>query len=179
MQIPADYNLYLDGIKIPYSNNAKYLGMTLDTKLRWKEHIKKKRIELDIRLSKLYWLLGRKSKLSVYNKLLFYNQVLKPVWTYGIQLWGCTCKNNISIIQRFQNRALRIITNCPWYVRDADLHRDTGIQPVADVIQQFADAHNLRLSSHVNDEAFKLFNRPTTSRRLKRKLPQDLVSRNN
>ena len=50
MQIP-DYNLYLDGIKIPYSNKTKYIGMTLDTKLRWKEHIKKKRIELDIRLS--------------------------------------------------------------------------------------------------------------------------------
>ena len=88
MQNPVNNNLYLDGIKIPYSNNAKYLGMTLDTKLRWKEQIEKKMIELDIRLSKLYWLLGRKSKLSVYNKLLVYNQVLKPVWTYGIQLWG-------------------------------------------------------------------------------------------
>ena len=43
-----------------------------------------------------------------------------------------------------------MITNCLWYVRDADLHRDIGIQPVDDVIQQFADAHNLRLSSHVN-----------------------------
>ena len=66
--------------------------MTLDTKLRWKEHIKKKRIELDIRLPKLYWLLGRKSKLSAYNKLLFYNQVLKPVWTYGMQLWAAPVK---------------------------------------------------------------------------------------
>ena len=79
MQIPADYNLYLDGIKISHSNNANYLAMTLDAKLRWKAQIKKKIIELVVRLSKLYWLLGRKSKLSVYNKLLFYNQVLKPV----------------------------------------------------------------------------------------------------
>ena len=28
---------------IPYQNNAKYLGMTLDAKLRWKVHVKRKK----------------------------------------------------------------------------------------------------------------------------------------
>ena len=46
------------------------------------------------------------------NKLLIYNQVLKPVWTYGIQFWRCTCKSNMDIIQRFQNKALHLTTNC-------------------------------------------------------------------
>jgi hypothetical protein len=32
----------INGNQIPYSNMAKYLGMTLDAKLRWKEHVKKK-----------------------------------------------------------------------------------------------------------------------------------------
>ena len=48
-----------------------------------------------------------------------------------------TCKSNIDIIQRFQNKVLRLITNCSWYVRDSDLQGDIGIQPVADVIQKF------------------------------------------
>lgn len=34
--------------------------------------------------------------LSVDNKLLLYKQILKPVWTYGIPLWGCTKKNLIN-----------------------------------------------------------------------------------
>jgi hypothetical protein len=29
----------INGTQIPYANTAKYLGMTLGTKLRWKEHI--------------------------------------------------------------------------------------------------------------------------------------------
>ena len=36
-------NVYIDHIVVPHSNTAKYLGMTLDVKLKWKEHIKKKK----------------------------------------------------------------------------------------------------------------------------------------
>jgi hypothetical protein len=49
-----------------------------------------KRDELNIKFKKMYWLLGRNSELSIYNRLilLVYKQVLRPVWSYGIQLWG-------------------------------------------------------------------------------------------
>jgi hypothetical protein len=70
--------IYISGTQIPYANTAKYLGMTLDTKLRWKEDIKKKRDELNIKFRKMYWLLGRTlscpftTNLSCINK--FYDQ---------------------------------------------------------------------------------------------------------
>lgn len=170
-------NIYIDNVVIPYSNSAKYLGMTLDAKLHWKEHVKKKKEELDIKLSKLYWLLGRNTKTSTFNKLLVYNQVLKPVWSYGIQLWGCTSKSNVEIIQRFQNKALRSIMNVPWYVRNSDLQRDIGIDPVVIAIEKYAAAHMLRLTSHPNVEASKLAeaNINDRRRRLQRIRPQDLI----
>lgn len=70
---------------VPYSNTAKYLGMTLDAKLRWKAHIKIKRNQLFNLYSKMEWMIGRNSNLSVHNKLLLYKLILKPIWTYGIQ----------------------------------------------------------------------------------------------
>jgi hypothetical protein len=80
---------FINGTKVPYANTAKYLGMTLHAKLRWKENIKKKRDKLNIKFRKMYWLLGRNSELSVHNELILYKQVISPVWSYGIQLWGC------------------------------------------------------------------------------------------
>jgi hypothetical protein len=42
----------INNTNITYSNTAKYLGMNLDIRLRWKEHIKKKRRELDLKYKK-------------------------------------------------------------------------------------------------------------------------------
>jgi hypothetical protein len=78
----------MNGRTIPHSLTVKYLGMTLDAKLRWKVHVKKKREELGLKYKRMYWLTGRRSAMSTHNRLVFYKQILKPVWTYGIQLWG-------------------------------------------------------------------------------------------
>ena len=44
----------------------------------------------------MYSLLGRKTKLSVKNKLLLYKTILKPIFAYGIQLWGTAANLNIA-----------------------------------------------------------------------------------
>jgi hypothetical protein len=80
----------ISNIKIPVQTETKYLGLYLDQKLTWQKHVKTKRQKLNLRLREMYWLLGCKSKFSIENKLLLYKCLIKPIWTYGIQLWGCT-----------------------------------------------------------------------------------------
>jgi hypothetical protein len=46
--------------------------MTLDAKLRWKEHVKKKHEESAFKYKKMYWLMGRRSALYIHNKLALY-----------------------------------------------------------------------------------------------------------
>ena len=108
---------------IPHSNTAKYLEVTLDAKLHWKAHVKKKREEIGLKYKKMYWLMGRRSALSVQSNLMLYKQILKPVRTTTYS-WLCTKQTNADIIQRFQNKILRNIDDAPWYIRNADLHRD-------------------------------------------------------
>jgi hypothetical protein len=165
----------LNGVTLQPANTAKYLGMTLDTKLRWKAHVKKKHQELQIKLRKLYWLIGPRSHLSIHNKLLLYKQILKPVWLYGAPLWGCATKSNISVIQRFQNKVLRCIVNAPWYTRNTDLHRDLGVVSVLSAIKRCATSHHIRLQHHTNVEAASLLYHGNITRRLKRTKPFELL----
>jgi len=67
--------------------------------------------------------------LSLENKLLVYKAILKPIWTYGVQLWGTASNSNIDIVERFQSKVLRIITDAPWYVPNTVIRRDLQVLP--------------------------------------------------
>ncbi|KAL1448078.1 hypothetical protein WDU94_013869 [Cyamophila willieti] len=135
----------------------------------------KKRQQLDLKYNQMRWLMGRSSPLPIENKILLYNMVLKPIWTYGICLYGVTSASNRLIIERFQNKVLREMVNAPWYIRNDMLHRDLGVEYVKDAIQRFALAHQKRLQVHDNSEAVRLLDVSNLSRRLKRKKPFELV----
>ncbi|KAI5742412.1 hypothetical protein M8J77_007001 [Diaphorina citri] len=50
---------------IPQNDNVRYLGIHLDRKLTWKQHIEKKKVQLKLKHSKMFWLMGSKSKVSI------------------------------------------------------------------------------------------------------------------
>jgi hypothetical protein len=94
------------------------------------------------------WLVGRKSKLTIENKLLLYKAIMKPIWSYGIQLWGCAKPSNAQIIQRLQSKTLRIVFNAPWYVSNKTLHKDSRIPFVEDEIIRMTNRYLLNLTGH-------------------------------
>lgn len=159
---------------IPSKENVKYLGLHLDRRLTWKAHISAKRKQLDNKIKQMYWLLGSRSKLSLQNKVLLLKTILKPIWTYGIELWGTASNSNIEILQRFQSKSLRLITNAPFYVRNNDLHKDLKIPFVKSEIKKFSSNYLQRLSNHSNILAITLLDQTDEVRRLKRKHVLDL-----
>jgi hypothetical protein len=98
----------------------------------------------------MYWLLGRKSKLSTSNKLLIYKTILKLIWTYGIQLWGKASTSNIEILELFQSKALRMTVDAPWYVPNTVIRRDLQIPTVKEEIRHYSSQYSARLSAHTN-----------------------------
>jgi hypothetical protein len=96
----------LNGKHIPQDETVKYLGIHLDRRLTSKTRIFTKRKQLGLIFQRMYWILGRKSELSLANKLLLCKTILKPIRTYDIPLWGSACHSNIEILQRFQKKSL-------------------------------------------------------------------------
>jgi hypothetical protein len=90
------------------------------------------------------WLLGRKSKLSIENKLLLFKCIIKPIWTYGIHLWGCIKPSYTKIIQSFQFKVLPLITNARWYVSNLTLHNNLQIPFVIEEIHRLSTLYTIK-----------------------------------
>ena len=101
---------------IPQTEVVKCPGLHFDCRLNWKEHIARKRNQIDIKTKEINWLMGKKIS-SIENKLLIYKALFKPIWSYGVEVWGCSSKSNIAIMQRSQSKILRTLENAPWYVK--------------------------------------------------------------
>jgi hypothetical protein len=106
-------------------------------------------MQLNMKTKQMNWLIGRRSQLSLENKRVIYKDILKPIWTYGIELWGCAKPPNIKIIlQTYQSKPLRMMTNVPWYVSNQTLHDDLKIPFIKDVIHSQSTKYINRNKNH-------------------------------
>jgi hypothetical protein len=161
--------IFFNNILIPESPSVRYLGMHMDKKLTCRGHIVKKRKQIFLKFKQLYWLLGRKSPSSLENKVLVYKVATKPIWTYGIEIWGCASNSSIAILQKCQSKILRSMADAPWYVSNSTLNNDLGIPFIKDVLQERSSKHHDRLEVHPNTLL-----KNHSNRRLKRRLTIDL-----
>jgi hypothetical protein len=168
--------VHINDVQIPQENQVKYLGLHLHRRLTWHTHIFAEHKQLGFSLTKMYWLLGRKSKLSINNKLLIYKVILKPIWTYSIQLWGTTSNSNIEILEHFQSKVLRLIVDVPWYVSNSVISKDLQIPMVKEEISRFSSHYDVRISVHPS-ELIASLTEPPIHRCLCRYWPHDLLVR--
>lgn len=169
----------LNGQQLTQADDTKYLGLHIDRRLTWRKHIFTKRKQLGLKLRQMYWLIGRQSQLTLENKLLLYKVILKPIWSYGIQLWGTASNSNLEILQRFQNKVLRLVVDAPWYVPNTRIAEDLHIPTIKEEIQRFSVNYCARTEVHPNVLARTLFEPTGAVQRLKRFKPNDLMARFN
>ena len=168
-------NILLNGAHITQTKHVKYLELHLDTQLTWKLHTKSIIEKIQKTRRQMHWLTSRKSKLSIENKLKIYKTIIKPIWTYGIRLWGTTAMRHINKIGIMQAKILRTIVNAPWYVRNEDIRRNLGIPTVKEEISRYSEKYKLRIATHINRLAAETYKTINMDRRLKRKHPADLI----
>ncbi len=133
-------------------------------------------IQQNRHLKKYYCLIGPYSELSLVNKRLIYFSIFKLAWAYGCELWGATAITNRLIIERFQNKYMRVITGAPFYLTNAQLSTDLDIIPVDEVISQKVNRYSQRLHCHSNVGAIAPLDTNNDIRRLRRSYNWDFIS---
>jgi hypothetical protein len=92
----------------------KLLGITLNDKLKWENHINSICSKAS---SRLYFLkLLKRSRVSMADLLYYYSTIVRPVLEYACQVWHASLTQEQSAhIEKIQKRALRIIYGCDSY----------------------------------------------------------------
>jgi hypothetical protein len=113
------------------------------------------------------------SQNSTSNKFPIYKTVLKPVWTYVIQLWGTASTFDIEILECFQLKVLCMIVDTSWYVLNRVIQRNLQTPTVKEEICRYSSQYSARLSAHAKD----LLEQLLYKRRLWRHLPDNMPTR--
>ena len=126
------FKVNLLGPNIPLVDELVYLSITITSNLSWSKHIAYMSKCINFKLVQLKQL----SELDCPRSLLLqiYKSYIQPKFDYGITIWGCTSRENIYKVQRLQNRAARIISNCYDYSADSGLNLlvDLGLHNITE-----------------------------------------------
>ena len=144
--------------EINWSNEVKYLGITLDKRLTYQKHISNVSKKFINCKRALYTLLGKHSKLTIKNKLLIYKLYLRPIISYAAPAFGYTAKSNFIKLQRLENILLRTITNARWFFKNKDIRLALNIPSFTEFCKKLTKRTFEAIESHPNPELENILN---------------------
>ena len=139
-----DLNLQIGGEKIDWVQSMKYLGVILDDKLTFDEHIS----QTHTKPSKKLGILQRaRDYLDTNTSLLLYESLVQLHLDYCDLVYMCTTLQNLNKLQLIENGACRIILCVSKDTSIEQMHKELGI-PTLEQCRQY----------HMANECYKSVN---------------------
>jgi len=111
VQVDESLKVTINNVEIERVHITKFLGVLVDDKLNWKQHVS----YIKGKVSKAVGILCKARKVLNENTLVtLYNSLLYPYLTYCIEVWGSCNKTELNAILKLQKRALRIIASANY-----------------------------------------------------------------
>ena len=110
-RIITDEVLYINNEIITNVKSTKFLGVMIDCKMSWAEHIH----YIKCKISKGVGILCKARKVLKRSTLLcLYYSFIYPYFIYCIEVWGGACDTHISSLYILQKKILRIIQSASY-----------------------------------------------------------------
>jgi hypothetical protein len=100
-------SISLNGVSLLQKDCVKYLGIYLDSKLSWKNHIDHVKKKLSSSISVIYNL--RSFVTPVILKQIYYSFIYSNI-LYGIEVWGAANKTSLLGVSKLMNKSIRALS---------------------------------------------------------------------
>lgn len=122
--------LNVNNVMINFVDSVSFLGLTIDCKLKFKDHIG----VVSKKLSKVVGIMYKvREYLTVKSLTSLYYSLFYPYLLYGNVLWGGTYNVHLHTVEMLQKRAVRIITGSEYLAHTDPLFYSTGILKIDDL----------------------------------------------
>ena len=124
-------NVRLADSEITHVPALKFLGVTIDNKLTWKNH-------LDIicnKLSKSVGVLFRIKMLPTNILRMIYNAIIAPCLDYGITVWGSAANIYLDRLFKLQKRAIRIVNHSTFLAHTSPIFYSLNLLNIYDIFK--------------------------------------------
>lgn len=144
-------NLKMNGRDITWSRSVRYLGVFLNTRLTFNDHVSHIVGKINLAIKLLYPLINRKSELNFENKICIYKSIFQPIALYACPVWGTCAKTHIKKIQVCQNKVLKLMLNLPWHFSTRRLHELSRTELIKTNISRISNNFYILCSHNENN----------------------------
>lgn len=168
-----------NGQTFNWKDTVKYLGVILDRKLTFKQHVEHAVNKASAAsFSSLYCILNRKSCASIDCKLRIYKSHIRPILTYACPVFANAAHCHLNKLQLFENKLLRMIQNIHWNdFKSTEVIHDSANIPLISKFMSRLTANFYSKVVHLQNNLFSnlgQYNQDSLSFRVKHKLPKPM-----
>lgn len=125
-------SINIAGEEIEQVTSTKFLGVIIDEKLTWKNHI----LHVKQKLSKCISIIYRSGFVIDQSALyILYCSLFLPYLSYCLEVWGLTYKSNTECIVLLQKKVIRIIAKVNKFAETTSIFKNLGILKFRDLVK--------------------------------------------
>ena len=130
---PLRANFVISGEPIAQKASVKYLGVYIDNKLKWKDHIKTVASKVTRAIAMTRY---TKKFIPKHTLQMLYQGLVEPHFRFCCSVWGTCVVTSRCTLEKLQNRVIRIISDSPFDAPPKPLLRELRLPSIADMIRQ-------------------------------------------
>ena len=128
--VSDNLNIIICDQYIERSYSTKYLGIIIDYKLTWNDHVR----YIQSKLSKSCGILYKVKHILTKETLhILYYSLIYPYLQYCNVVWGMATKSVLNPLMLLQKRIVRIISNVNYYDHTDPLYKSLGVLKINDI----------------------------------------------